>query len=70
MEIGNEPDFNNTHGEELFEYYVQIEGEVVTKGAGAVVTHAGAQDNETRWGSRHVCQKAYRRRLRYRIRIG
>ena len=29
-----------------------------TQGAGAVVTHgaAGARGNETRWGSRHVCQ--------------
>ena len=33
MEIGNDPDFNNTHGEELFEYYVRIEGEVVTRNA-------------------------------------
>ena len=30
MEDGNYPDFNNTHGEELFEYYVRIEGEAVT----------------------------------------
>ena len=31
MEIGNDPDFNNTHGEALFEYYVRIEGEAVTR---------------------------------------
>ena len=31
MEIGNDPDFGNTHGEELFEYYVRIEGEAVTR---------------------------------------
>ena len=31
MEIGNDPDFNNTHGEELSEYYVRIEGEAVTR---------------------------------------
>ena len=31
MEIGNDPDFNNTHGEALFEYYVRIEGEGVTR---------------------------------------
>ena len=27
----NDPDFNNMHGEALFEYYVRIEGEVVTR---------------------------------------
>ena len=32
MEDANDPDFNNTHGEELFEYYVRIEGEAVTRG--------------------------------------
>ena len=31
MENGNNPDFNNTHGEELFEYYVRIEGEAVAR---------------------------------------
>ena len=31
MEIGNDPDFGNTHGEALFEYYVRIEGEDVTR---------------------------------------
>ena len=31
MEIGNDPDFGNTHGEALFEYYVRIEGEAVTR---------------------------------------
>ena len=36
MEIGNDPDFGNTHGdsEELFEYvvyYVRVEGEAVTR---------------------------------------
>ena len=31
-EGGNDPDLNNTHGEELFEYYVRIEGEAVTRG--------------------------------------
>ena len=59
MEIGNDPDFGNTHGEEPFECYVRIEGEAAgrrTKGAGDVDTHggAGARENETRWGSRHV----------------
>ena len=32
MEIGNDPDFNNTHGEALFGCYVRIEGEAVTRG--------------------------------------
>ena len=31
MENGNDPDFNNIHGEALFEYYVRIEGEAVTR---------------------------------------
>ena len=31
MEIGNDPDFGNTHGEGPFEYYVRIEGEAVTR---------------------------------------
>ena len=31
MEVGNDPDFGNTHGEALFEYYVRIEGEDVTR---------------------------------------
>ena len=29
--IGNDPDFNNTHGEALLKYYVRIEGEAVTR---------------------------------------
>ena len=31
MEVGNDPEFGNTHGEALFEYYVRIEGEDVTR---------------------------------------
>ena len=33
MEDFGDPDFNNTHGEELFECFVRIEGEAVTRGA-------------------------------------
>ena len=32
MENGDDPDFNNTHDEEPFEYYVRIEGEAVMRG--------------------------------------
>ena len=32
MENSDDPDFNNTHSEELFEYYVRIEGEALTRG--------------------------------------
>ena len=31
MEAGNDPEFGNMHGEALFEYYVRIEGEAVTR---------------------------------------
>ena len=32
LEDGNDPDFNNTHGEKLFGCYVRIEGEAVAHG--------------------------------------
>ena len=31
MGNGNDPDFNNVHGEARFEYYVRIEGEAVSR---------------------------------------
>ena len=81
MEGGNDPDFNNTHGEELSDPSAaradpdrrrSCDAGRHTKGAGTTDAHggAGARENEARWGSRHVRQEAYRRRLRHGTRAG
>ena len=43
MKDGNDPDFNNTHSEELLEYYVyvRIEGEAVTRARGVTQSLRG-----------------------------
>ena len=73
MENGDDPDFNNKHSDELFECYVRIEGETVTRSVTQrelslwihmVALEVGKTKLAGEAGTYIIlCQEAYRRRL-------